>query len=368
MIELLGGEVVESMQGRSLIDFMTAGQALQDLPAYSETHYPRLHFGWSSLYSYSSGRYKFILSPNPELYNLESDPAELTNIYEQSNSEAERLREELEKCRTQFRSEWNLMEPDLDAADPKSRMEVYWQINDSIAASRAGQHQKALNTIRDVLQKDPQNPAAHFALGSLYLDQRQYLLAVQEFRSSFEQSPLSYENRINLSLAYLQAGLNGRAQELLKGILDENPADSVACQFLAISYAKQGKLQEAITLGRKAVELRPLSASAHYNLGSYYLRSGEMPEAEQTFEKVIELAPTHVEARANLSHVLLSQGLNEEALQQALELVKLAPDFALGHFYLGQAYEAKGLTAKAEAAFRKAKELDPRLTVPAVDL
>jgi tetratricopeptide (TPR) repeat protein len=93
-----------------------------------------------------------------------------------------------------------------------------------------------------------------------------------------------------------------------------------------------------------------------------------MSEAEQTFEKVIELAPTHVEARANLSHVLLSQGQNEQALQQALELVKLAPDYALGHFYLGQAYEAKGLTAKAEAAFRKAKELDPRLTVPAADL
>ena len=51
-----------------------------DLAAYAESLSPE-RFGWSRLTSLRSGRFKFIEAPRPELYDLEADPAELTNLH-----------------------------------------------------------------------------------------------------------------------------------------------------------------------------------------------------------------------------------------------------------------------------------------------
>ena len=43
---------------------------------YSETLFPRYHFGWSELLAVTDDRYRFIRAPRPELYDLRADPAE----------------------------------------------------------------------------------------------------------------------------------------------------------------------------------------------------------------------------------------------------------------------------------------------------
>jgi arylsulfatase A-like enzyme/Flp pilus assembly protein TadD len=363
LIELFGGSVPKSMQGKSLLDFLTATRPSNGLSVYSETHYPRLRFGWSSLFSYCRDRYKLILSPAPELFDLEADPGELKNIYNENRALGEQLEDELQK----FLSELNQPAVRSAGTDPKSNMEIFWAINESAAALQAGLLEKSATALQEVFLKEPNNPTAHHVLGSLYLEQGQYLLAVQEFRESLKYAPSSYENKINLSLAYLRAGLNGQAQLVLKEILEANPSDSVARQFLAISYAKQGNLKDAIRHGKIAVELRPLSASAHYNLGSYYLGNGEDAEAGLNFKKAVDIAPAHIDARTNLAFVLLRLNQFDEALVQAQEVLKLSPDNSLGHLYLGQAYLSKGMGEEAEAAFKRAKELDPQLTVPSLN-
>jgi Tfp pilus assembly protein PilF len=348
------------MQGSSLLGFLTSPETEEKRGAFATTHYPRLRFGWSSLSSYSKDRYKLIYSPAPELYDLQSDPGELKNIYEENKKLGEQLESGLRKLCVDL----NLPLGQPVGADPKTKMEIFWAISESISALEAGLLEKASNTLQEVFRKEPGNPAAHFVLGSLYMDQGQYLLAVQEFRESLKRTPSSYENKVNLSLAYLRAGLNGQAQGILRELLGTNPADSVARQFLAITYAKQGNLEEAIKHGRIAVEFRPHSASAHYNLGSYYLGNGEDDEARVNFRKTIDIAPAHIEARTNLTFVNLRLGNFDQAILQAEELLKLAPDSSLGYFYLGQAYQSKGLGDQAETAFQKAKELDPQLVIP----
>lgn len=53
-----------------------------ELDAYSESQYP-LRFGWSPLRAVRAGRYKMIDAPRPELYDLERDPFEQRNVYQQ---------------------------------------------------------------------------------------------------------------------------------------------------------------------------------------------------------------------------------------------------------------------------------------------
>ena len=58
--------------------------------------YPRYHFGWSDLASLTDGRYKFIKAPKPELYDLDRDPDERTNIIGDRASAAAALQSGLE--------------------------------------------------------------------------------------------------------------------------------------------------------------------------------------------------------------------------------------------------------------------------------
>ncbi|PYQ91648.1 MAG: hypothetical protein DMF97_22150, partial [Acidobacteria bacterium] len=47
---------------------------------YSESMYPRYHFGWSELYALTDGRFRYIQAPQDELYDLERDSAEARNL------------------------------------------------------------------------------------------------------------------------------------------------------------------------------------------------------------------------------------------------------------------------------------------------
>ena len=53
--------------------------------------YPRFAFGWSPLRALVHGRHKYIEAPRPELYDLESDPAEVHDLWSDRTKQAERL-------------------------------------------------------------------------------------------------------------------------------------------------------------------------------------------------------------------------------------------------------------------------------------
>ena len=69
---------------------------------YAESLTPLLHYGWSDLRSIRDGRWKYILAPRPELYDLQSDPAERVNLAAGQPARAGALRAALE---TQLRAE-----------------------------------------------------------------------------------------------------------------------------------------------------------------------------------------------------------------------------------------------------------------------
>ena len=68
-----------AMDGASLRPASRAGRTASR-PVYSETLFPRYHFGWSELFAVSDARYRLIRAPRPELFDVERDPGEKTNL------------------------------------------------------------------------------------------------------------------------------------------------------------------------------------------------------------------------------------------------------------------------------------------------
>src|SRR5439155_1405143 len=80
ILELVKAPWSASFRGRSLKPLLDGTGTLPERSVYSEALYARYHFGWSELTALTDGRYRYIKAPREELYDLEHDGREQTNI------------------------------------------------------------------------------------------------------------------------------------------------------------------------------------------------------------------------------------------------------------------------------------------------
>ena len=81
ILDFLGLPIPTDIQGQSLKKLILGQE--QDSPAgeaFTESHFPLLHYGWSELYGLFNSQYQYIQAPKPELYDLTKDPAEAENL------------------------------------------------------------------------------------------------------------------------------------------------------------------------------------------------------------------------------------------------------------------------------------------------
>jgi choline-sulfatase len=78
------------MDGVSLTGLMEGRENQLGVEAYAESLYPQ-RFGWSPVRALREGRFKVIEAPRPELYDLEQDPFETRNLYDERRPLAEAL-------------------------------------------------------------------------------------------------------------------------------------------------------------------------------------------------------------------------------------------------------------------------------------
>ena len=91
LLALIGIRSPLPLEGTSLVPVMTGAVRSLDLEAYSESLYPLHAFGWSELHALRAGRFKVIAAPRPELYDLESDPFEEHNRYNEQRALGDRM-------------------------------------------------------------------------------------------------------------------------------------------------------------------------------------------------------------------------------------------------------------------------------------
>lgn len=89
VLDLLGMPVV-NRDGVSLRGLMDGTERNSELEAYSESMYPE-RLGWSPLHALRLEQFKLIDAPRPELYDLDRDPFERQNIYDDRRKVADAM-------------------------------------------------------------------------------------------------------------------------------------------------------------------------------------------------------------------------------------------------------------------------------------
>jgi hypothetical protein len=79
VLELLGVPPPPDHPARSFAAAL-GGAVVASRPCYGETMLPYQGYGWSPLWSYTTPEWKYIRTPEPELYDRRTDPRELRNL------------------------------------------------------------------------------------------------------------------------------------------------------------------------------------------------------------------------------------------------------------------------------------------------
>ena len=380
-------------QGRSVLELLGHNTSANLREIYSESLYAHNHFGCSPLRSIRIGRFKFIDAPKPELYDLASDPNELTNLYSTHKDLALHFRERLGALRARYastqRSTQKIVDPELvqrlaslgyvaassghsapeSGVDPKDRILAYRDYRHAIAVGlagnleesadllevlakkvpdladvwnlqgmtqqRMGQNEKAIVSFREALAKDPLHVLAHYFLGVSYLDLNRPDEATREFQAT-------------LAIA----AKSGTAM---------NQVTIPAQEFLGKIYMQKGEWAPARVQFEQLLKVSPNDYVAHFNLAYLAGREGHLDEAADHLRQAVQAAPQSAEAHNALGSIYLFQGNIQAAEPEISKALELDPKFSLAYFNLGRLYLKTGKNDEAANAFRKALEINPQL-------
>jgi len=126
----------------------------------------------------------------------------------------------------------------------------------------------------------------------------------------------------------------------------------------AMEATREGRLDEGVALYKEILEEAPELAVARYNLGYIYTRKEDWGAAEAEFRRVIDLQPERSDTFIALAAVYEATGRRDEALELLSAASSRFEQDATFQFSLGIAYLNAGEGNLAEAALRKARDLD----------
>ncbi len=388
ILDLLGLPLHGKVEGRSLVPLMTGATRDLGLEAYSEAVYPRYHFGWSDLRALHVGRYKYVEAPRPELYDLDQDPNEQHNIYQDRRELGERMAAGLAALERHMPADAADARPtpevDPDArerlaalgyigsfvplavhdrsglADPKDKIGVFNLMNSARDSSKGeGDPDEGLKALLEVVKTDPEVIDAWFMLGNEYYRRQDFGQAIAYYRKALALKPDYDLAVINMANAYRGLGRDDEALAGYRRYLQLDPNNAHVEYEAAQILIDAGRLDEATTLLSSALEHEPKMAAARNALGIVAIRQGDVARGQREIEAALTAKPDVRLAHYNLA--LLAEQRHDlvTAIKEYRAEIDLHADSYKAWFNLGKVYESVGDRVRQEEAFRSAIDANP---------
>jgi choline-sulfatase len=356
VLDLLGlADATPVVSGRSLAPALT-GKALADEPTFAESLTPLIHYGWSDLRALRDGRWKFILAPRPELYNLDRDPGELKNLVDEEPTRARAYRSGIEQQLRLEQAARRGAEPAAAAVPPDmlEKLGALGYVSGSASNERASgadpkdkiEEYKTLNTL--------------MREGLVGLRERRYADSLARFQSLFAHGVDSFESHYYAARALTGLARWREAAGHYEGAIAKLPSYTAAYLGLADTYLADGKIEQALDAVRRGEKAAPNDPRLIEREGDIERRRGGRDLAARAYERVAQMAPRDALVRIKLGEVYRDVGRQADAARVMREAIQLDPATASYWNALGMVLGGASDFAGAEQAFREAATRDAR--------
>ena len=356
LLELAGVNAPERSDGESLVPVIRGNARRDPPPAYLETWYPQLHFGWSRLRALRVGEWKYVDAPKPELYDLRSDRAEQRNVVAERSNVAARMASELDAIEKSFGAAATAAPPQPDAEtvarlrslgyvglaspgartargpDPKDRIATMNRFKALLAQAsgdlKAGRTDAAIEKLNRAVGLNELAFDAHTMLGSAWQMKKDWDKALGEYDAAALLNPVLAAPHVLAADLYLARGDYDRALERLQ----------------------------------RASKLEPDSGEVASTRGRVLERAGRMEEALEQHQRGVTLNPHDATARGRLVATAMTLRRYDVAEPHLKILAEQKYQPARTHYALGLIAESRGDKATAATEYRRAITIDPKFT------
>ncbi len=252
------------------------------------------------------------------------------------------------------------------ALDPKSAVigerlaEMYW---------KAQRIRDAVSEAQEILRRNPDDVQSRRLLGRIYLrslgdlsagsgQSEMVSRAIEQYREIYRLDPSDMDSALWLARLYRLKNEHDKAEEVLRGMLKNDPENEAAVEQLTQLLMDEGKATEAVSLleGITAHSPSPVLLDL---LGDAYTQGHELAKAEQAYRKAAELDPSELSHQRGLGQTLLAEEKYSEALEVYQKLSDLMPDDSDVYLRIAQIYRELHQLDKAEENLVKARQYAP---------
>ena len=283
ILDLIEFSPPRDISGRSLVPYIR-GRNKDDLTSYAETFYPRENYGWSELLGLVDGRWKYILAPKPELYDLANDPGEEKNLVNEQAQTAARLSRKLAAMIVQ-------KEPDERGSGRRVSSEEELKLR-SLGYIGGKSDVRASGPLPD--PKDKIEDYILYFRGNLFETRGEYDKAEVCFRQVLASNPDVSWNYVNLGILMAKKDRTTEAIRTLEEGRKRLPESLVILSHLMAVYLRAGRSADALAAGQEILAINPDHFDALYVTGDILARQESWADAVPYFERALRIEPENV--------------------------------------------------------------------------
>jgi arylsulfatase A-like enzyme/Flp pilus assembly protein TadD len=384
VLELLGLDFLPRVSGNSLVRAIR-GQDMPSSACYAATDEPFLRNGWAPLRSVLDGKWKYIQTSRPELYNLADDPRELQNLIDAAPEQSLAMRALLASVEARFdrretvgvqltASERRKLESlgyvignntvkDGSQAenlpDIKDMLQFDNAVEEAIRLKGQGQMDSAVRLLRDVMVRAPSHTYAYLYLGDILAARSEFDEAANVYRALLEIKPDAAGAHFGLAYILLAQGRRDEAIAEYTREIAINPDGVEAHCNLAKVLGSAGDVETALAHFETACDIDPWNAAPFRGRAGLLAQLGRTLEAIDDYRQSLKLAPDDTATHRELGLLLSQQGQLDDARRHLTRAVELEPSSPEGHFLLGSFLLRQREYAAAVEHLSRAVELQP---------
>jgi len=245
-------------------------------------------------------------------------------------------------------------------------------VQDAIRANNTGELHNLLAQIEEkdgkyIVAANEFETAAHmdpseenmFAWGSELLLHRTYDPAIEVFQSGVQRYPNSARLQIGLGMTQYSRGRYDDAVAALIRASDLAPSDARCYLFLSKAYlSSPNQVDEAIQRFKRYAELQPANGLAQYYYGVSLWKGKrtedagfDLPAVESLLKKAVALDESIPEVHLQLGNLYADQHLYDKSIAEYKRALDLDPKLTDARYRLGQDYVHTGQKEQAKAEF-----------------
>ena len=353
-----GAPADPGLTGRDLL--ATPTDAPAPAPVYSETWYPYVHFGWSELVSGVEGRFHYIDSPKPELFDLAADPGERRNLLTEERRAAASLRAFLAGFPREFAPPRQESDPETLAklgalgylsaakpaaaagpkANPIDELPRVAPVLRGMRAFNEGRFREAADLLEAAVAAEPASMLGWEYLGRSLSALGRAAEAKAAFAHTFQGAERESFMIVAAALRLIDLGRTEEALKMVRRELGGRPRSGDLRVVESRALLVLGRADEAAAAAESAVAVDPRLADARYQRAVVGLALGRAEAAEADLRAALDLEPRHLQAVKALAVLRFRLGDRAEARRLLERALAIAP---------GDADATEGLATLARA-------------------